>query len=442
MAFLHGISPPLLHRDLKSPNVLIVDHSDGSPVIAKVADFGLSSRMFVDQLQGRPVENPTWCAPEIMQHNPYTEKADVYSYGMMLWEILTRKLPFASYTFQHQVEDDVVRGIRPDIPDDCWPEYATLIEESWNANPAKRPDFHEVVDRLADLIRTEIGEEEFRFPMFPGARMLEHKRKQESAGNVQVSGSLMKHLTESDIPSPIQSMAFVMNQVWCGCKDGSIVICSAESGRLLRSYTQVHGKAVNVVHEVEGRIWSGGDDGWLMIWKVEDLLNEAEATTVLKEGVLQKGGKKKGLFGNWQSRYFRLFKNGELHFCKSQSEIGSSAGIVPLKGASVEASKKSQRFEIRCADKTFLLQAKTDEEVAEWMEEIKRAILTVSGTPAAQLVRGSACFPVVREIVVADESCSTASPSTRRGRMHPSRACTSLEMGAPWSALLTALCTL
>jgi serine/threonine protein kinase len=60
MAFLHGISPPLLHRDLKSPNVLIMGHADGSPVIAKVADFGLSSRLFVDQLHGRPVENPTW----------------------------------------------------------------------------------------------------------------------------------------------------------------------------------------------------------------------------------------------------------------------------------------------------------------------------------------------------------------------------------------------
>ena len=67
MNFLHSINPPLLHRDLKSPNVLVMDHSDGAPVIAKIADFELSSRMFVDKYKDRAVENPTWCAPEVMK---------------------------------------------------------------------------------------------------------------------------------------------------------------------------------------------------------------------------------------------------------------------------------------------------------------------------------------------------------------------------------------
>jgi serine/threonine protein kinase len=100
-------------------------------------------------------------APEILQKNPYTEKADVYSYGVMLWEILTRKLPFDSYTFQHQVEDDVIRGIRPDIPEDCPPVYMKLIRDCWDANPRVRPSFHTIVEILVKMIHDDIGEDKY-----------------------------------------------------------------------------------------------------------------------------------------------------------------------------------------------------------------------------------------------------------------------------------------
>jgi len=106
-------------------------------------------------------------APEILQKNPYTEKADVYSYGVMLWEILTRKLPFDSYTFQHQVEDDVIRGIRPDIPEDCPPVYAKLIRDCWDANPRTRPAFNTVVDVLVGMVRSDIGEDKYVAPVLP-----------------------------------------------------------------------------------------------------------------------------------------------------------------------------------------------------------------------------------------------------------------------------------
>ena len=64
MAFLHSQSPPILHRDLKSPNVFVASVDLNSPVLAKVADFGLASRLFISELKektkSRAVETPTW----------------------------------------------------------------------------------------------------------------------------------------------------------------------------------------------------------------------------------------------------------------------------------------------------------------------------------------------------------------------------------------------
>lgn len=82
MAFLHSRSPPILHRDLKTPNVFVASIEPGAPVMAKVADFGLASRLFISELKertkNRAVETPTWLAPEVLLEQPYTEKSDVY----------------------------------------------------------------------------------------------------------------------------------------------------------------------------------------------------------------------------------------------------------------------------------------------------------------------------------------------------------------------------
>ena len=167
MDFLHSINPPLLHRDLKSPNVLVMKFTDGANVIAKVADFGLSSRLFINSLQNRAVENPTWCAPEVMVRQAYSEKADVYPFGIMMWELLTREHPYDNYRFQYQVEDDVLRGVRPTIPSDCWPEYSELMSQSWDPDPDKRPTFKYILSKLLEIIKTEIGFNKFRYSINP-----------------------------------------------------------------------------------------------------------------------------------------------------------------------------------------------------------------------------------------------------------------------------------
>merc|ERR1711916_254098 len=89
MVYLHQCDPPVVHRDLKSLNLLV----DEDYHIA-VADFGLSKQTHGNSLNSK-VGSLNWCAPEVLLHSaPYTEKADVYSFGMVLWELCTHQSPF------------------------------------------------------------------------------------------------------------------------------------------------------------------------------------------------------------------------------------------------------------------------------------------------------------------------------------------------------------
>ncbi len=76
--------------------------------MAKVADFGLSSRLFLNELKermrDRAVELPTWLAPEVLSELPYTEKSDVYAFGVILWELYTGEHPFLEFRFKYQVK--------------------------------------------------------------------------------------------------------------------------------------------------------------------------------------------------------------------------------------------------------------------------------------------------------------------------------------------------
>jgi serine/threonine protein kinase len=76
-----------------------------------------------------------WLAPEVMANKIYTEKADVYSIGVILWELLTRKAFFGEIRFMSRLEDKVLSGARPPIPDDCLPAYRRLIEDCWAQQP-------------------------------------------------------------------------------------------------------------------------------------------------------------------------------------------------------------------------------------------------------------------------------------------------------------------
>ncbi|XP_058223115.1 serine/threonine-protein kinase STY13-like [Rhododendron vialii] len=148
MEYVHGLG--LIHRDLKSDNLLI--SADRS---IKVADFGVA-RIEV-QTEGMTPETGTyrWMAPEMIQHRPYTQKVDVYSFGIVLWELITGMLPFQNMTAVQAAFAVVNKGVRPIIPNDCLPVLCEIMTRCWDGNPNIRPHFTEVV-RMLEIAETEI----------------------------------------------------------------------------------------------------------------------------------------------------------------------------------------------------------------------------------------------------------------------------------------------
>ncbi|XP_042755716.1 serine/threonine-protein kinase STY13 [Lactuca sativa] len=148
MKYVHGFA--LIHRDLKSDNLLI--SADKS---IKIADFGVA-RIEV-QTEGMTPETGTYCwmAPEMIQHRPYTQKVDVYSFGIGLWELITGMLPFQNMTAVQAAFAVVNKGVRPTIPHDYLPVLTEIMTRCWDGNPDSRPAFTEVV-RMLEHAETEI----------------------------------------------------------------------------------------------------------------------------------------------------------------------------------------------------------------------------------------------------------------------------------------------
>jgi len=145
MHFLHTAFPaPLIHRDLKSLNLLLSKNWT-----LKVSDFGLS-RFRRRGVNDGPCGTTQWMAPEVILGKEYDERADVYSFGINLWELCSRRVPWEG---RQDVKQVVVKGERPSLDaetldSNCPPELVVLIQRCWAADPAQRPDFCEIVNVL------------------------------------------------------------------------------------------------------------------------------------------------------------------------------------------------------------------------------------------------------------------------------------------------------
>mmetsp|Transcript_19607 Transcript_19607/g.35641 ORF Transcript_19607/g.35641 Transcript_19607/m.35641 type:complete len:341 (+) Transcript_19607:2-1024(+) len=152
MDYLHKFTPRIIHRDLKSLNMLLVEDIRSSKDVPqlKVADFGLARALDSAEPLTLGVGTNNWMAPEMFCRRTYDEKVDVYSYGMVLYEIICRRIPYKGED-PASLRRLVITGKRPDIsyvPSQCPKIICDLIVECWAPDSSARPAFEEVVKRV------------------------------------------------------------------------------------------------------------------------------------------------------------------------------------------------------------------------------------------------------------------------------------------------------
>eukprot|EP01128_Nolandella_sp_AFSM9_P001212 TRINITY_DN11319_c0_g1_i1.p1 TRINITY_DN11319_c0_g1~~TRINITY_DN11319_c0_g1_i1.p1 ORF type:complete len:700 (-),score=125.94 TRINITY_DN11319_c0_g1_i1:110-2209(-) len=147
MAWLTGKQVQILHRDLKPENILVSESWT-----CKVADFGLSritslkEEKIIDR--GKGPGSVLWMAPEVLLHRPVDTKLDVYSFGIVVWQIFSQRRPFDSIgTFDEFVEKVGRKGLRPPlnvVPEDL----RAIVVRCWAGHPEFRPEFTELIGLL------------------------------------------------------------------------------------------------------------------------------------------------------------------------------------------------------------------------------------------------------------------------------------------------------
>eukprot|EP01132_Coremiostelium_polycephalum_P007877 gene7877-9696_t len=146
MFYLHDWKPnPILHRDLSTKNILL----DESCLIAKVADFGLSKEQGFEMTAS--VGYLPFQAPEVFIGELYTSKADVYSYGILLWCILTGEQPnqnLQPLKMAHLVAYENYRPPLPTLQSPLLLPLLNLVQLCWKTNPEERPTFSFILDYL------------------------------------------------------------------------------------------------------------------------------------------------------------------------------------------------------------------------------------------------------------------------------------------------------
>jgi len=135
--YLHSIRPRVIHRDLKSDNILLTRNYS-----VKIADFGMSKMIQEQSKIMTRSGTPHYMAPECIQEGKFSEKSDIYSFGIVVWELYAEERPYNDISSPYQIMYRVVHeNLRPITPDGCPQLIANLIQACTDADASQRPSF-------------------------------------------------------------------------------------------------------------------------------------------------------------------------------------------------------------------------------------------------------------------------------------------------------------
>jgi TPR repeat protein/serine/threonine protein kinase/GTPase SAR1 family protein len=247
MSYLHGQSPPLAHRDLRSPNIFMVSFNEQDPICAKVADLGLT--LSVTERMREPLPTWQWMAPEAQMGDSYTESCDLYSFGIVCSEIWqgAGEVPFSEFSTFMRLPEIFLQiregSLRPTLPLDMEDWMAEMIHKLWASDPAIRPSFY---DCATLLLRKR--------PMLSKALSVSPTQ---GADKKRIS-SLHHQGARIGFKRVVKSFE----------RDSIRAICCGENGAMFLlgsgNIEGVESKNASVLGNVSSYVWAGFDDGQVL----------------------------------------------------------------------------------------------------------------------------------------------------------------------------------
>ncbi|XP_006987792.1 mitogen-activated protein kinase kinase kinase 13 [Peromyscus maniculatus bairdii] len=143
----------IIHRDLKSPNVLVT-HTDA----VKISDFGTSKELSDKSTKMSFAGTVAWMAPEVIRNEPVSEKVDIWSFGVVLWELLTGEIPYKDVDSSAIIWGVGSNSLHLPVPSTCPDGFKILMKQTWQSKPRNRPSFRQTLMHLdiasADVLAT------------------------------------------------------------------------------------------------------------------------------------------------------------------------------------------------------------------------------------------------------------------------------------------------
>uniref|UniRef100_A0A671QBS6 Mitogen-activated protein kinase kinase kinase n=1 Tax=Sinocyclocheilus anshuiensis TaxID=1608454 RepID=A0A671QBS6_9TELE len=154
MQYLHEEAVvPIIHRDLKSSNILLLEKIENDGIgrkILKITDFGLA-REWHKTTKMSAAGTYSWMAPEVIKSSLFSKGSDVWSYGVLLWELLTGEVPYRGIDGLAVAYGVAVNKLTLPIPSTCPEPFAKLMEECWEQDPHIRPSFASILEQLTAI---------------------------------------------------------------------------------------------------------------------------------------------------------------------------------------------------------------------------------------------------------------------------------------------------